>query len=136
MVKARVAAAVAAAALFVVVVFQVALVFGAPWGAWTQGGGTDGALEAGGRVVAGVSAVLLVVMALSVLGRSGQGPFARLPRRLITVLVWFTTIYSALGVLINAASRSAPERWVWTPVTALVLVCCVIVIRGTRLPRN
>jgi hypothetical protein len=134
-VTARVASLIAAILLLGVVIFQIALVLGAPWGAWTQGGQTEGTLSAAGRVLAAISAGLLIVMALSVLARSGFGPFVRLPRRLITMMIWFTTIYSALGVVMNAVSSSAPERWAWTPITASVLVCCVIVIRGTRSPQ-
>jgi len=56
-------AAWAAAAIFVVVsAFQAALVFGAPWGEYTQGGGTSGSLAGSGRVLAAVSCVLLIVM--------------------------------------------------------------------------
>lgn len=133
---ARIASLTAAILLLGVVVFQIALVLGAPWGAWTQGGQAEGALPAAGRVLAAISAGLLVLMALSVLARDGRGPLARLPRRLLTVLVWFTTVYAALGIVMNAASRSVAERWTWTPVTALVLVCCLITIRSTRLPRS
>ena len=39
------AARAAAVVMVVVAAFQVALVFGAPWGAYTQGGETEGALE-------------------------------------------------------------------------------------------
>ena len=59
----RVAAILAAAILAGVALFQVALVLGAPWGEYTQGGSTAGSLPAGQRAVAAVSAVLLLVMA-------------------------------------------------------------------------
>lgn len=133
---ARVASLTAAILLLGVAAFQIALVFGAPWGAWTQGGQTEGPLPSAGRILAAISAAVLVLMALSVLARDGRGPLARLPRRLLTVLVWFTTVYAALGIVMNVASRSVAERWTWTPVTALVLVCCLITIRSTRLPRS
>ncbi len=38
----RVAAWLAAALFFIVAAFQAALVFGAPWGSYAQGGGTSG----------------------------------------------------------------------------------------------
>ena len=52
-----------------VAAFQVALVFGAPWGAYTLGGGTDGALDMSGRVLAAVSCAILLVMATAILAR-------------------------------------------------------------------
>ena len=63
------AARAAALAMVGVAAFQLALVFGAPWGVYTQGGGTDGALDASGRGLAGVSCVILLVMAAAILAR-------------------------------------------------------------------
>ena len=51
-----------AAVLFVVVAaFQVLVALGAPWGAFTQGGGTEGTLPTVGRGIAVVSAVIVLV---------------------------------------------------------------------------
>jgi hypothetical protein len=81
--------------------FQVALVFGAPWGAYTQGGETEGALGPSGRVFAAVSCVILLVMAAAILARVREGPLKNAPGRLVTALAWFTTVYSALAVVLN-----------------------------------
>lgn len=54
-----------------VVVFQLALLAGAPWGALTQGGRTSGVLPDGARAVAAFSAVLLMAFILVV--RAGPG---------------------------------------------------------------
>ena len=63
-------AALASAVVMVsVAAFQLALVFGGPWGVYTQGGGTAGGLDASGRVFAGVSCVFLLVMAAAILAR-------------------------------------------------------------------
>ena len=48
------AAHAAAVLMLGIAAFQVALVFGAPWGAYTQGGQTEGALDTSGRVFAAV----------------------------------------------------------------------------------
>ena len=81
----RVAAWLAAAIFLIVAAFQAALVFGAPWGEYTQGGGTSGALTSSGRLFAAVSCVLSIVMAGAILARAGEGPLRRLPARLLTV---------------------------------------------------
>ena len=125
-------ARIAAVILLGVAVFQVLLVAGMPWGSWTQGGANPGVLRTSARAVAGVSAVLLVVMALSVLARAGSGPLRSLPRRLITFLAWATTIYTGLGVLLNLATPSAVERATFAPLTLVAFVCCVLVLRATR----
>ncbi len=132
----RVAAVAAACLLGVVVLFQVALVFGAPWGAYTQGGSVHGPLPASGRAVAALSAGLLMLMAGAVLARVGLGPMRSAPRRLVTVLAWFTAAYSVVGVLLNLATPSAKERLLWAPVTGLLAVLVLVAVIGTRGPRT
>jgi hypothetical protein len=105
--------------------FQVALVFGAPWGAYTQGGRTDGALDTPGRALAAVSCAILLVLAAAILARVREGPFKNAPGRLVTALSWFTTIYAALAVVLNLATQSSSERAVFGP-TAIVLFALVV----------
>ena len=62
------AARAAVVVMMVVAAFQVALVFGAPWGAYTQGGETEGP-ETSWRVVAAILRAILLVMAVAILAR-------------------------------------------------------------------
>jgi len=129
-------AARAAAVLMVsIAAFQVALVFGAPWGAYTQGGETDGALDTSGRVLAAVSCVILLVMATAILARVREGPLKNAPGRLVTALAWFTTLYSALSVVLNLATRSSSERAVFAPTAILLFVLVVSTMVGSRRTR-
>jgi hypothetical protein len=122
-----------AAALFsVVAAFHAALVLGAPWGEFTQGGGTSGSLATSGRIVAAVSCVLSMVMASAILGRVGQGPFRHLSSRVTTVLAWFTTVYAMVGVVLNLITRSASERALWAPVSILLLGLVIFVMVKSR----
>lgn len=127
-----VAARVAAAVMLGVAAFQVALVFGAPWGAYTQGGETEGALDTSGRVVAAVSCAVLLVMAAAILGRVREGPLKNAPGRLVTALAWFTTLYAALAVVLNLATQSSSERAVFGPTAILLLVLVVTTMAGSR----
>jgi hypothetical protein len=119
------AAIVFCVAIAGVVAFQVALVLGAPWGAYAMGGAAPGRFPAPLRVLALVQAVLLVGLALIVLAR------ARLAVPELAgaagTLVWIVVGVSALAVLLNAASRSAGERRIWLPV-ALVLLGSSLVL--------
>ena len=115
-----------------VVAFQAAVALGAPWGEWTQGGGTAGTLSVRGRVLAVVSAALLTAMAFTILARAGQGPMVRVPRGLITVLAWLTTVYLGLGVALNLATPSVRERALWAPVTAVLFALALVVVLTTR----
>ena len=126
------AARAAAVVMLGVAAFQVALVFGAPWGAYTQGGETAGALDTSGRVVAAISCAVLLVMAAAILARVREGPLKGAPRRLVTALAWFTTIYAAVGVGLNLATRSSSERAVFAPTAILLFVLVVTVMVGSR----
>jgi hypothetical protein len=129
-------AARAAAVLLVgIAVFQVALVLGAPWGAYTQGGETTGVLDESGRVLAAVSCVLLLLMAAAILGRVREGPLGNGPPRLVTALAWFTTIYSGLAVVLNLASQSSSERAVFGPIAVLLFALVVTTMVGSRRTR-
>ena len=119
------AARAAAVVMVGIAAFQVALVFGAPWGAYTQGGGTDGALDMSGRVLAAVSCAILLVMATAILARVREGPLRGAPGRVVSVLAWFTTIYAAVAVVVNLATQSFSERAVFAP-TAILLFALVL----------
>lgn len=133
---ARLAAGAAAGLLGLVVLFQWAIVLGAPWGEFTQGGGTVGRLPTTGRLAAAASSVLLLTMASAISARTGQGPLRSLPPRAITVLVWLTTVYSGLSVLLNLATPSVKERAVWAPISTVILMLVVAAMLLTRTPRG
>ena len=128
-----VGAAWAAAVLFcLVAAFHAFLVLGAPWGEYTQGGGTSGTLPTSGRMIAAASCVLSVGMAGAILGRVGRGPLARLPVRATTVLAWATTVYATAGVVLNVISRSTAERTAWAPVSVVLLALVAFVMITTH----
>jgi hypothetical protein len=86
-------------------------------------------------VVAAVSCVLLLVMAAAILARVREGPLKNAPGRLVTALAWFTTIYSALGVVLNLATQSSSERAVFAPTAILLFVLVVSTMVGSRRTR-
>lgn len=112
-----VAAVAATVVLAVLMCFQVALAAGAPWGrlAW---GGRHRVLPSALRFGSGLSILIYALIALILLSRAGVvqvfGP------TLASVLTWVVTGYLALGVLLNLASRSRPERLVMTPVAGVL----------------
>jgi hypothetical protein len=125
--------AVFAARLFgllalVVVLFQLALAAGAPWGALTMGGAFPGRLPAAMRVAAVAQALLLLLLAAIVAARAGL----MLPRWRTTsrTLVWGVVAVLLLGALLNAMTPSPWERLLWLPVVLLQLGCAVVVARS------
>lgn len=107
---AKKSAQITSAILYAVVGFQLLVVAGAPLGRYTQGGQIDGTLPASGRMMALISAGLLLVMAFSVKALVNEGPLRNLAPRLIRRLAWITAIYSLVGTVMNSISRSPAER--------------------------
>ncbi|MGY1731428.1 hypothetical protein ACI798_07895 [Geodermatophilus sp. SYSU D01045] len=119
-------AAVGTALLAALAVFQLALAGGAPLGrfAW---GGQHVVLPPRLRVGSVVSIGVYAAVALLVLQAAGAVDL--LPRGLVEVGMWVLTGYFGLGVVLNAISRSRPERLVMTPVAlALAAVCLVLAL--------
>ena len=121
---------VAAAGVFValtaiVVLFQLALAAGVPWGHLTWGGRFPGRLPIRMRAAAVLSAALLVGFAAIVCARAGMASpeWQPLSRRLI----WAVVAYCAIGVVANAATPSRWERIIWLPVVTLMLGCALLV---------
>jgi hypothetical protein len=131
----QLAARGAAAVCVLTAAFHAALVVGAPWGVATQGGRMSGTLDAQGRIIAGVSVGILLVMAASILARTGEGPLHGAPPRVVTVLAWLTTIYATMAVVLNLITTSATERAIWAPVS-IVLIALIAYVMVTTRPRS
>lgn len=106
----------------VVVGFQLCMIAGAPWGRLTQGGAHPGTLPISGRIAAGFSIVLMLVMAASILSAAGFAP------NWPTWTGWATLGVTVLSVIMNLITPSKPERMVWGPVTILMLALALVVM--------
>lgn len=96
------------------VAFQFALIAGAPWGRITQGGAHKGPLPRRGRIIAAVSAVLLVLMALSVVAKAGY--LSDWP----AWTYWTTVVIQGISMILNWITPSAAERRLWGPITLVL----------------
>lgn len=128
MTPAAIAAVLLCVILGVLAVFQLALVFGAPVGhfAW---GGADRVLPRAKRIGSVIAIVLYAVFAWVFLMKAELVP-AVLPEIVVDVAAWVIAAYFALGTVMNAISRSKPERYTMTPVAAVLTVLSVIVALG------
>ena len=98
-----------------VIGFQVALILGAPWGRLTQGGTVDGALPAKGRVLAGLSILVLAGMGGAAFSAAGSWP------NWPAWTIWPALAVQALSCLANWITPSQPERRLWGPITTVML---------------
>lgn len=121
----QIAALIFAATTALVVGFQLALAFGAPWGSYAMGGVFPGRLPPAMRFAAGVQAVALTGLAILVLAAGGVAvPSLADAWRWLS---WPPVVVSAIGALLNASTRSAGERRIWLPVTLVLLASSFVV---------
>jgi hypothetical protein len=125
MVTVTVAAVLACLVLGALAVFQVLLVLGAPLGrfAW---GGQHRVLPTPLRAGSVVSIVIYALLATVVLARADLVSLA-VPAGVVRTATWAVVVYLLLGVGLNLASRSKPERAVMSPVTAVLCALYAVV---------
>jgi hypothetical protein len=105
--------------------FQLALAAGAPLGRFAWGGGHE-RLPAKFRIGSLIAIGIYAVFALIVLERAGL--ISLLPSPAIAGIgAWVVVAYLALGVAMNAISRSKPERFTMTPLALALCVTALIV---------
>jgi hypothetical protein len=113
-----------------VIVFQLALAAGAPWGDYAMGGADPGQFSAALRVAAVVQAAVIGLTVVVVLSRAGVAfsSWTRVSRW----LVWIVVALGAVSLVMNLATPSAGERMVWAPVAVVLLACSLIVALSGR----
>ncbi|GAA2085281.1 hypothetical protein IDH50_06920 [Aeromicrobium tamlense] len=119
------AAAAACVVLAALAVFQVALALGAPIGRFAWGGQHE-VLPTRLRIGSAVSVALYAAIGAILLARAGMITLG-LSDRAVEIAAWVVTAYFALGILINAISRSRPERLVMTPTCAVLAALSAVV---------
>lgn len=106
-------------------VFQAALIAGAPLGhfAW---GGQNRVLPARLRIGSVIAIVIYAALAAIIAQRAGLIA-AFLPAGVVDIGIWVFVAYLALGVPLNAISRSRAERLTMTPVVLILLLAVLVV---------
>ena len=127
--------AVAAAVGFLAIaVFQAVLALGVPLGraAW---GGIHAHLPVKLRIASAFSAGVWVLAALIILGRAGFH-VSPLPHTFDRWGTWILVGVNFLAALMNLASHSKWERFLWAPVALILAVLCLVVaLSGPAVPQ-
>ncbi|WP_110182895.1 OpgC domain-containing protein [Nocardioides solisilvae] len=118
------AAALATLVLAAIAVVQVAAAAGRPVGRFVWGGQHE-VLPRGLRLGSAVSVALYAAMAFVLVARATGREGA------LTILTWVLVGYFALGIVMNAVSRSRSERAVMTPACAVLAGCSLLVALGS-----
>jgi len=108
-------------------IFQLALVFGAPLGrfAW---GGAHRVLPTRLRIGSAVSIVIYAL--IDVIAWDRVGAIDVFPEPFSEVAMWVIFGYFVLGILMNAISRSKPERNLMVPVSIVLAVLSFLIAMG------
>lgn len=112
----------------IVVIFQLLLAAGMPWGSYAMGGKFPGKYPPPMRVASVIQAVILIFIAYIVLSKSGLilpgwYSFAK-------TAIWFVVGFSAVATILNLITRSVWERRIWAPVSLLLLITSINVAIG------
>lgn len=126
--SARAAAIVYAALICGVILFQLALAAGAPWGAYAMGGASPGVFPPALRAAAVVQAALLGGMAAVLLARADVVRVS--VGRALGPLAWAVAAISLVSLVLNWITPSAGERMIWGPVTLVLAACALRVAAG------
>ena len=103
---------------------QICVAAGAPWGRLVWGG-AHRVLPRRLRVASVASVALYAAFAALLLSRAGILPAGESPA--IRILTWVLFGYFALGIVMNAISRSRAERLTMTPVCVVLAAATLIV---------
>lgn len=123
------ASIIMAIVLFVVSLFQLALVLGAPMGEYAFGGQHPGKLPKRFRMASGFSFVVLLALCGHYLAQAGVFT-PLLPELPNSWVNWALVVFFTVGLIMNSISRSKKERQMWVPVLLLSVVLAVIVALG------
>jgi hypothetical protein len=123
--RARLAANIATVLFAVVALLQLLLAAGVipVTAAW---GGTQPVLTTSLRLASIAAAGLLLVFAYIIRRRAGLAGRGR-PSLAVRILSWLITIFLALNTLGNFASPSSAERFLFGPLTLLLVLACLVV---------
>ena len=114
-----------AIATLVIILFQIVMAMGAPWGHLAMGGRYPGKYPTGIRIVALVQAVVLALLALVVLIRARM----ILPDlyQATGVAIWVVVGTNGISLVMNLITPSKWERILWAPVALVLAVCSLVV---------
>lgn len=125
--SAETAAVLAALGFVAIAVFQAALALGAPLGRAAWGGTHEGRLPRRLRIASGFAVAFWVLAALVVLGRAD---LISMPIWLARWGTWGLVVLLPIGSLMNLASRSPWERYLWGPLALVLAVLCLVLVRS------
>jgi hypothetical protein len=122
----KLAAVIATTLLSVVVIFQIVLAFGAPFGRAAWGGRHERVLSKRLRIASGVVAFVVYPLIIAAVLDAAEIIDGDLLPGNGAAVMWTLAVLFTVGALANLASRSTLERF-WAPVSLAISACCAFV---------
>ncbi|WP_373231361.1 hypothetical protein [Cohnella sp.] len=112
----------------IVIIFQLLLAVGMPWGSYAMGGKFPGKYPPAMRIASFLQSIILTFIASIVLSESG----IMYPDWLsfTKTAIWFVVSFSVIATILNLITKSVWERRIWAPVSLLLLITSIIVAIG------
>lgn len=111
------------ALICIVVLFQLALAAGLPWGEYAMGGRFPGKYPPALRLASLIQILILMLLAFIVMSKSDIVPY----QTWTGFGIWLVAGFSAISLFLNTITKSVWERRIWAPVSLLMLVTSLIV---------
>lgn len=108
-----------------IVLFQLALVFGAPLGEYTMGGKFPGKLPVKMRIAALIQIFILLLFVSVVIAKSGIS--LKQYHSIGRIGIWFVVAFFILGSIVNLSSRSKKEKLVMGPANIIALIITLLI---------
>lgn len=110
---------------FIVIIFQIALALGKPWGEYAMGGKFPGKYPISMRIATIFPVMILILTEIVILTKAGY-IFPNL-FSFSQKAIWIIVILSMLGAILNSITPSKKERKIWAPVSYVLLICALLI---------
>ena len=110
---------------FVIILFQLVLTIGMPWGAASMGGKFQGKYPPRMRVVSLINIFIISFIAAIVLIKS-EIIWLQF-KSFANIAIYFVVVFSLVATILNTITPSKIERKIWAPVAAMLLLTSSIV---------
>jgi hypothetical protein len=109
----------------IVVLFQLALAFGAPLGKFAMGGKFPDKLPKHMRFVPLIQIIILVFFLYVVLIQTNL--VSDQPLVIGSIGIWVVVVFFFLGSILNIITPSKPERMIWGPINVLTFIAVLLI---------
>ena len=111
--------------IVIIVLFQMGLAIGMPWGEYAMGGYFPGRFPWKLRLLAIFQGILLIIFAVIVLDKADLFRFEYF--LIPSIAIWFVVAFSLITSILNFITKSKKERKIWFPTSILLLITSLIV---------